>query len=58
MQTEGTLITQSGNNNIDLLVNEIKSKVLTSLKLLWNYLFKKKPKDLYSVQNVYVQAAQ
>lgn len=51
---ESTLLTQCGLNEIDLLINEIRSKVLSSLKIIWTYLFTKKPKDIYSTANIYV----
>lgn len=54
METEGTLLTQTGDHNIDTLVNEIKVKTLKCLKIVWNYIIKKKPADLYSTQNNYV----
>lgn len=53
-ETEGTLITMSGNIQIDHLVNEIKAKVLLCMKILWEYLVKKKPKDVYSPANIYI----
>lgn len=52
------LITISGNINYDLLMNEIKSKVLACLKNIWVYLFRKKPKSLFSPINQYVLGAQ
>ena len=39
-------------------MNEIKSKVLSCLKIIWAYLFKKKPKSIYSPVNQYVLGAQ
>jgi hypothetical protein len=54
---ESTLLTECGNINYDIIVNEIKSKALTCLKMIWTYLFKKKPKKVYSTGNVYVQGA-
>ena len=56
-ETEGTLLTESGDPQIDNLVNDIKGKVLLCLKMLWSYLIKKKPKDIYSSFNTYVQSA-
>lgn len=53
-ETEGTLITSCGNIQIDHLVNEIKAKVLLCMKILWEYLVKKKPKDVYSNANIYI----
>lgn len=38
-------------------MNEIKSKVLTCLKIIWTFLLKKKPKDIYSTANNYMVAA-
>jgi hypothetical protein len=52
------LLTISGNINYDLLMNEIKSKALACLKNIWVYLFKKKPKSLFSPINQYVLGAQ
>lgn len=53
-----SLISESGNVQLDLLVNEIKAKALKCLKVLWGYLFKKKPKQIYSASNLYVVSAQ
>lgn len=57
-ETEGTLITMCGNVQIDLLVNEIKAKVLLSMKILWEYIVKNKNKDFYTLGNSYMQSAQ
>lgn len=54
---EGTLISQCGIVEIDLLMNEIKAKVLNSMKIVWQFLFNKKPKDVYSPTNIYYTAA-
>eukprot|EP00347_Sterkiella_histriomuscorum_P023425 403334689 len=58
IETEGTLLTQTGDNNIDTLVNQIKVRTLKCLKIVWNYIIKKRPVDLYNAQNDYVQIAQ
>lgn len=52
-----TLISDCGEVKIDHLLNEAKSKVLSTLKILWTYLFRKKPKSIYSTSNAYFQAA-
>jgi hypothetical protein len=52
------LLTQCGNINYDLLMNEIKSKVLSCLKIIWVYLFKKKPKSIFAPSNQYVVGLQ
>lgn len=59
MTKEGdiTMISHCGVNVLDLLLNEIKAKTMTTMKILWNYLFSKKPKSLYSSENQYVLAA-
>jgi hypothetical protein len=38
-------------------MNEIKSKVLTCMKIIWTFLLKKKPKGIYSTANSYIVAA-
>jgi len=58
LESDGSLITQSGDTNLDLLMNETKLKALRCMKIIWNYLIKKKPKDLYSTSNFYVVSAQ
>ncbi|CDW80715.1 UNKNOWN [Stylonychia lemnae] len=58
LETEGSLVTNSGDHNLDLIINETKLKTLQCLKIIWNYLIKKKPKNLYSAINPYVQCAQ
>lgn len=50
---EGNLITNCGNVKVDHILNDTKAKVLLTMKLLWGYFFKKKPKALYSAGNVY-----
>lgn len=54
---ENSLVTNSGDSNLDLTINEIKFKTLKCLKIIWNYIIKKKPKNLYSTSNSYVQSA-
>ena len=41
-----------------MLINDAKARTLQCLKILWNYIIKKKPKDIYSTTNFYVIAAQ
>lgn len=45
---EASLISVSGDNHLDFSLNEIKYKCLQCLKIIWNYLVKKKPNDIYS----------
>jgi hypothetical protein len=49
-----TLVSNCGINVLDLLINESKSKIFTAFKILWAYLFKKKPKSVYSLANPFV----
>ena len=52
------LVTMSGDVAMDLLINELKVNALQCLKILWRYIIKKKPKDIYSAGNMYVANAQ
>lgn len=55
---DASLISMSGDNHLDLLMNELKYQALQCLKIVWNYLLRKKPKDLYSTSNAYIVTAQ
>ena len=50
-----SLVTISGDTKLDLVLNELKMKSLQCLKIILNYLLKKKPKELYGLSNVYLQ---
>lgn len=52
-----TLISSSGLIELDLIINETKGKALTAMKIVWGFLFKKKPKAVYSEANEFVIAS-
>ena len=55
---DASLISNCGDTKLDLLLNESKYKAMQCLFVIWSYLLKRKPKDLYSTSNSYIVFAQ